>query len=201
MICMLLWQSLGGATVNGQRLANKPALQLSTSIVEEKYCRDGGESLRIHLSLRYQNAGTHKLILYKGSSLVSRYFVSRTVKAATRKHYVEVVRNEIVFPPEQESLDSASPGEAFAILESGKSFVAETEVDIPVRDKSDPHSGFLPPGRYVLEIVVSTWLQSPDLAKALESRWRKSGLLWYRPITSLPMPFAVHRERNPSRCE
>jgi len=199
--CMPLCQSLEAATVNGQSLVIKPALQLKTSIVNERYCRDGGESLRIRLRLHYQNVGHYTLILYKGASLVSQYFVSRTVTAARRKHYVEHVRNEIIFPSEQETLDSARPTEAFAIIEPGKTFVIETEVDIPVRDKSDPHSGFLSPGGYVLQIVVSTWLQSPGLARVLNTRWRKTGLLWYRPVTSSPMSFDVREDRNPVKCE
>lgn len=199
-ICLSLWQNFGDLSVNGHRVQNS-GLKLRTSIVTERHCYNGGETLRIHLRLLYQNSTDQKLILYKGSSLVSQYLVSRTVRAATKKHYVEVVRNEITFPSESEPVDSASPGEPFALIEPGKSFTTEAEVDIPVRDKSDPESGFLDPGRYVLQIVISTWLQSPDLALRLKRRWRRFGRLWYRPVVSLPMSFIVRRERLAVKCE
>lgn len=179
----------------------KVQLELKASVLEQRYCRDGGESLRMELLLRYTNKGTERLILYKESRLIFGYLISRSVKAAARKHYLETVRFEIAFPPEQELFDSSGPGAAFAILEPGASSMTHSEVDIPILDASYPSSGFLPAGHYVLQIQVSTWLQSPELATALRSRWRKFGLLWYRPVTSLPMPFAVNRERSPSKCE
>lgn len=200
-ILALSWQPFGGPAVNGEKLANKPALRLSTTIIQERYCRDGGETLRIRLRLHYKNTAHHKVILYKGSRLVPHYFVSRTVRSASRNHYFEVGRNEVIFPTEQESLDSTSPGEPFAIIEPGKSFLSEAEVDIPVVDSSYPRSGFLRPDRYALRIVVATWLQSPELAPTLRRRWRRFGLLWYRPMTSAPMPFAVHKKRLSGQCE
>src|SRR3989442_9871168 len=169
----LLCQNLGGSVVNGQSLADKPAVQLSTSIIEERYCRDGGESLRIRLRLRSHNAGHHKVILYKESRLIVGSLISRNAAAARKRRYLQTIRPEIRFPSDSEVFKEDKPDEAFIILRSGAAFLTETEVDIPVRDKSDPHSGLLPPGHYVLQIQVSTWLQSPEPATALRRRWRK----------------------------
>ena len=177
--------------------AMKASLELTTEVLTKCYCRDGSQTLQMTLRLKYRNGGSQSLILYKGSSLIVRYMISRNVEAAKRRHYSQVVRLEIRFPEEQELFNDPTPGEDFVILSPGNSHSADSEIQIPI---SEPSDQFLSPGHYVLQVQVPTWLQSKDLAKTLRQRWRKSGALWFAPVTSLPMGFSVEKHYSATEC-
>ena len=179
----------------GAAMQSRP--ELTTKVLTKRYCRDGSQTLQMTLRLKYRNRGRQSLILSKESSLIVRYMISRNVEAAKRGHYSQVVRLEIRFPEESELFNDPTPGADFVIVSPGNSYYADSEIQIPI---SEPSDQFLSPGDYVLQVQVPTWLQSKDLAKTLRQRWRKSGTLWFAPLTSLPMGFSVEKHYSATEC-
>ena len=53
---------------------------------------------------------------------------------------------------------------------------------------------------HVLQVTVLHWYESRALAQKLRESWQRSGLLWFEPVTSAPVPFNVAEERPASGC-
>jgi hypothetical protein len=79
-------------------------------------------------------------------------------------------------------------------LETKRRISAETERTVP------DEFGGIPPGPYVLQITVSTWLGSSELASSLRKRWEGIGLFWLDNITSQPMKFVVDDKQSSTQC-
>lgn len=70
---------------NTQSGNSRTALQLMTSVVETRYCSPS--NLEVNLRLEFKNTGEAVLLFRKNSLVLSRYMVSRTLKAASGKDY------------------------------------------------------------------------------------------------------------------
>jgi hypothetical protein len=186
--------------MNHNSVVKKEQLQLTTSIIQQKYCNNGSPSLRVKLLLDYKNVGTCILILYKGSSLVSRYLVSRNTKAAAARDYVQDVRLELRPLEKDHNFDELTPRDDFVVLRPNDHYKAESDVDLPMKDSANPNPDFLGPGNYFLQINVSTWNESADLARKLRDRWRQQGTLWLDSVLSEPMSFTVEEHPKIVSC-
>jgi len=194
-------QAKGDLSVNRTLRTRKQQLRLTTSVIDQKYCNNGSLSLRIKLLLRYKNVGTESVVLYKGASLVSSYLISHSAKAAAARNYVQVVRLEIKSSEEPNHFDTAGPGDDFIILQPNIFYTVESEVDIPIAESANPNPDFLRAGTYFLQIKVSTWSESKNLARRLRNRWQQSGVLWFNDIVSQPMLFTVEKQPKIVDCQ
>jgi hypothetical protein len=186
--------------MNRNFFLSKEQLQLTTGIIEQKYCNTGSPSLRIKLLLKYKNVGRQALILYKGSSLVSRYLISSSTKAASARDYVQDVRLEIKSSEGTYYFNTPNPGDDFVILKPNGLYSTESEVDLPIEDSTSPNPDFLRAGTYFLQVNVSTWNESVNLARKLRYRWRQNGALWFNKVLSQPMSFTVEEQPKIVDC-
>jgi hypothetical protein len=180
--------------------SRKAQLQLTTSIIEQKYCNTGSPSLRIKLLLDYKNVGSSAVILYKGSSLVSRYLISRSTKAAAARDYARDVRLELKSLEGSDHFNTRNPGNDFVILKPNGFYRTESAVDLPITDSGNPNPDFLRAGTYFLQVNVSTWNESANLGHKLRYRWRHTGALWFSNVLSRPMSFSIEEQPKIVDC-
>jgi hypothetical protein len=181
----------------------RPPLQLSTTVISQDYCTGDAEldGLRMKLLLHYANSGQQPLILYKGSNLVSRLMVSHNSEdAAARRFELNASLTQFTEGGDVK-VEAPTPGSLFVILAPGASYDTEESVSVfAVRDDARRIGGAISSGEYVLQVRVSTWPESGDLARKLHDLWQPSGRLWYEPVISAPMRFKIDRNRLVRDC-
>lgn len=186
---------------NSQSGDTRTALQLDTSVVETRYCSPS--NLEVNLRLEFKNTGAAVLLFPKNSLVMSRYMVSRTLKAASRKDYeldVSPMVNTALMP--KLDTEAAFDNLGFEILKPGDSYATNRKFRIPfVSHRHAVTQDSLRPGDYFLQIKVWTSYESPLVVEKLRSRWRQEGYLWSDPLTSSPMPFAIPRKQKVSQCK
>jgi hypothetical protein len=194
-----------GASGTEKRDKREPEsrLQLAVKIVSSEYCRADPEldSLRLKLKLTFTNRRKEPLILYKGSSLVSRIMISRnSADAAAKRFEVSSLLTQLTSGASR-CYKGAIPTSCFVVLPPGASFEIETVVGVfAVRGDAREIAGAVKSGDHLLQVEVVTWHESDELAKNLQARWLRHGLLWYEPITSAPVEFTVSLNRNVVDC-
>lgn len=191
-----------GADMPVDSVQDTEQLQLTGSIIDRNYCDK--DHLKMSIRLNYKNVGWQPLILYKHSIVAPKFMVSRNVKAAEAKKYLKDV-SAMVNPILPGPLDINVPGHdsVFVILQPGESYspVIQTVVHLLyITDGTDIDSNSLGPGDYVIETMVWTWYDSPELAVKLRERWQHLGFLWTKTVKSQPIPFKIDRERNVVNC-
>lgn len=179
-------------------------LQLTTTIIRKKYCKNDDSSLALNLKLqlRYTNVGNQPLILYKGSKLIHRHTTSRSVEDAEAKRFTSDYSLSIYSEGGSE-INKSSLDRLFVILQPGDKYEREALNIVALRvvpDATEAPAGALPPGEYFLQVETSSWPESDELAKDLHNQWRQSGLLWYDPVVSVPMQLKVERRRSVVEC-
>lgn len=191
------------ATRQADNAQQKKPLQLTASIINQKYCVGDAELdvLGINVRLTFTNIGRQPLILYKGSSLVSRIMISRNQEdAAARRFEVDATFTHVTTGG-RKRIDEPVPGKLFVILPPGGSFETETGASVFVaREESGKIEGSVKSGDHVLLVEVATWTGSKELAERLRTRWQRYGLLWYEPVISQPLPFKVEKRRVVENC-
>lgn len=180
-------------------------LRLTTSLVSSQYCKEPGSdtsiNLRLKLRLQYTNLGQQPLILYKYDNSISRTMVSRDPADAFNQRYLWDMSLTTVTGGKDVTIESAAPSTSFSVLAPGQFYETETETTVFVRRKiNGGESDGLAPGQYLLQVIVSTWPESGDLAKRLSERWQANGLLWSKPLKSEPMAFKIHAKRKEVNC-
>jgi hypothetical protein len=178
-------------------------LQLTTSVVSQRYCEadDEVDALQLELKLRYTNAGSDAIILDKSSGEIPHVMVSRNLEEAKARQYVSDVRLSLYSVEERKQVVyGSSPGDGFVYLAPGASYETEGYVTLTALRGETKLRGHLEAGNYVLQVTTSTWPESESLAKELRVRWRERGVLWYGNVTSEPMSFEVAKNRIVIDC-
>jgi hypothetical protein len=99
------------------------------------------------------------------------------------------------------TIDSPVPSASFVILRPGQSFDGEAEVTVFVRrGRASKESDGLLPGKYILQVSVSTWPESESLAERLTKRWQGIGTLWFGDLTSETMQLKIDKHRSVVNC-
>lgn len=183
------------------------SLELTTSIVNQRYCQSSDEggynTLRMDLRLRYKNTGRQPVILYKGSRVVYREMVSRTALDAARRSYIFDLSLMVGVEGTLNISDSPVLNKDFVVLLPGAIFeTVAHEGSVLFLKRNDPEnsSDALSTGEYMLQVSTYTFPYSQKLAENLRSRWKTIGVLWSNDLTSRPMAFTVERDRKLSRC-
>ena len=179
-------------------------LRLAIDIIGAKYCRGDDELDVLHLDiqLRYTNVSEQSIILYRGSKLILRQFISRNEKDALDGIH-EAELKFTVYPLGVPTIKGgvAPLPASFVILRSGKSYEIRSSTTIIVlRNDEDRIPGAIGSGDHVLQVKVATWTGSKELAERLRKRWQRYGLLWYEPVISQPLPFKVEKRRVVENC-
>ncbi len=176
------------------------SLQLTASIVSQRYCKEDGDydSLGLKLRLRFKNVGNQKVILYKGSKSVIRTTVGPSIEDVESGRLLSDIRFS-VYTQGGYKIDTLSPGQAFIILPPNGTFEKETETVVMVAKKAEA-GAVLPGGKYYVQVTVSTFPETEDLARELLGRWAQSGVLWFDKISSQPIRLNVPASRVKSTC-
>jgi hypothetical protein len=180
-------------------------VRLTTTLISQRYCKEPGNdmsaNLRMKLRLRYTNQAQQSVILYKYDNTISRAMVSKSPIDAVAQRYVWDLMLTTVTGGKEETIESATPGTSFTVLQPGQFYEAQEEITVFVRrGRNGKESDGLPPGDYFLQVVVSTWPESVSLAEGLRKRWQAIGLLWSGGLKSEPAAFRVDEKRREVNC-
>jgi hypothetical protein len=180
---------------------SKPQLRLTTEILEQSYCSIGRDiSLQLKLRLRYTNLSDQRLIVYNGHDLFFQTKIRNGAPPGTPSSEV-LLLNMRYFDEELERIDARSPGRVFAKLAPGASFERELITGVGVADASAaPSDTTVRPGTHILQLIVSTWYQSPKLAEKLRQQWQREGFLWSQPLYSVPLKLTIDKPSTTSPC-
>jgi hypothetical protein len=177
------------------------SLRLTIKVLDMKYCPGDAEldSLVMRVKFSYRNVGTQAIILYKGSNVISRIMVRRS---ADRNDALEL--NSLisyVTDGQTAAFTQKDPPNAFVVLASAETFETETFTRLfVVKGDARPIQGAITSGTHFLQLEVPTWPSAKAEALRLRRIWKRSGFLWYVPITSAPVRFDVPRERAVETC-
>ena len=167
-------------------------LELTTSIIDQRYCSDGG--LIFTLRYDFHNKNGETILLDKRSSIVPGYDISRNARlAAAGKHKVSV-EYLLGIDGKLLTLDPNPDISQFVTLKAGESYSAEHEFRILGTDEK------LKPGGYVLQFSVVTWHYQAASNIAWREKWRDKGYLWTNFIRSQPMPFVIDKHPEFVQC-
>jgi len=182
---------------------DRSPLRLTLAVLGQKYCAayEDMDMLHAEVLLTFTNISNHPLILYRGSNLVVRTLVSKSVEeAAAGKHELDAVPTWITSGPSKPREYGKTPDNDFTILPPGGTFETNTVVGFAVSRSDEAPSHMIRSGMHVLEVVVSTWPESAARAKELAARWANSGSLWYTSIRSEPVVVRVDSSRSVEDC-
>lgn len=200
----------GGVVIQGQTnsdtsvvemTAGKDALhaqlQLSTSVVEQRYCSDG--RVRFQLRLDFTNAGKQPVVLDKRSSTIPKYLVSRDAKAAGVKKFQAKIERLIGLNSSGMSLESTLDESSFLTLKPGETYSLTKPISFLIARTGDKE-GSIRAENHVLQIVVVTWYYPRFSNVKAREQWRQKGYVWSDDITSLPMPFNIEKQHMGVMC-
>lgn len=185
-----------------EQVSTRPELELTSRIIERKYCNGGG--MLLILQSKYKNVGEANLILFKYAQSPFEYRVSQSNKAARAKKYEQVISPMMGSGPSLVHFGDEPPNDYFVILGPGQSYTPVNTITIPmfIVDAKRGSRDYLGPGEHVLQLNISTWPFDNVVEEELRIRWQRFGILRTKPVLSLPMVFQVERpnERSLSDC-
>jgi hypothetical protein len=195
---------ISSAGVAAQTDSTRPQLILSAEMLGQQYCANspGMATMQMRLRLRYTNAGTQKIILYRGDDLFYQAEIRSVRVEGGARPYKIAVLNARYLEVENEPVDQPSPNKLFIILHPGASYETETTVGVGLVPQSamrDRHAIF--EGEHTLQLVVSTWYRSPALAEKLRAQWQRKGFLWSMPVATSPITFRAERPQSLPPCK
>ena len=176
-------------------------LQLTAEIIEQKYCSSNHKiTLQLKLRVRYTNLGSERLIIYQGHDLFYQIRVRNDMANGTQPYEV-LLLNMHYFDEEFERIDASSPGKVFEKLAPREVFERELVTGLGVTDDdSSGSSTTVRPGRHTVQVIVSTWYQTPQLAQKLREQWQRKGVLWTQPLYSIPISLVIEKPAVAPPC-
>src|SRR5262249_27770412 len=171
--------------------------------VDQKFCSatPTTDLLQIALQLTFTNVSESKIILYRGSNVIVRTRVSRTLDdASIGKYELDSSTTVIQTEPDMKMIGAPKPGDAFAIIPPDGVLKTTASVSLEVSRSSKSPSFALSPGPHILQIVVSTWPRWFDSPDAVAARWRSSGSLWTNELVSQYATIYVDEHRSIETC-
>lgn len=179
-----------------------PQLQLTARVLEQSYCSANADtmSLQLKFRLRYTNQSSQRLIIYKGHDLFFQTKIRREGDQAGQSYQVHLL-NMHYFDEEFEPIDVRSPSKVFVTLAPNESFERELIKGLGVTDASKERSSTsVHPGEHTLQLIVSTWYQTPKLAEQLRLKWQRKGYLWSQPLVSAPLHLNIQKPAAAPAC-
>ncbi len=167
-------------------------LELTASIIDQRYCSDGG--LIFTLRYNFRNKKGETILFDKRSSLVSGYTISRNAQLAAAGKHKRSVHYLLGIDGKLMTLDPNPDISQFVTLKAGESYSSDHEFRVLGSDKK------LEPGGYVLQFSVETWHYPAASNIAWREKWRDKGYLWTNFLTSRPMPFVIDKHPEFVQC-
>lgn len=197
--------SIDGASAQPMALQKHdgPPLRLAVNIVDQKYCAGDADldALKLNVRFTFTNISHRQLILYKSADLISQIMIGETLADIEAGQFQVDSSVTQLIAVEEKCFRGSAPSRCFVVLPPGASYEAQTTVRVfVVRNEKREITGAVASGEHVLQVRVSTWPESEGLSKELRRRWEHIGCLWYDPITSVPMPFKVEKQRKVVDC-
>jgi hypothetical protein len=203
LACILLSAGAPAANVIAIKSSPPEALGLSIKVEGEQYCIGDSEldGLRLKARLVYTNHGKETLILYKGSTTVSRLMISRTFADAAAKRFEVDSSLTAATSGGEKCYRGSVPSTCFVSLQPNASYEVETNIRLfVVRGDARAITGAVMSGDHLLQVEVPTWHESNELAEQVGRRWQQNGTLWSTPVTSAPLLFTVKKEHQVVDC-
>ena len=203
LACVLLSAGAPAANVIAIKSSPPEALRLSVKVEGEQYCTGDSEldGLRLKARLVYTNHGKEKLILYKGSTTISRLMISRTLADAAAKRFEVDSSITSATSGGEKCYRGRVPSSCFVSLQPNASYEVETTIRLfVVGGDAREITGAVMSGDHVLQVEVPTWHESDELAVQVARRWQQNGTLWSTPVTSDPLLFTVKKEHQAVDC-
>ena len=167
-------------------------LELTASIIDQRYCSDGGLIFRLRYNFRNKKGET--ILFDKRSSIVPGYEISRNAQlAAAGKHKISV-HYLLGIDGKLLTLDPNPDISQFVTLKAGESYSSDHEFRVLGSDEK------LEPGGYVLQFSVITWNYEAASNIAWREKWRDKGYLWTNFLESQPMPFVMDKHPEFVQC-
>lgn len=200
--CVSGWQENSKAAAAQQTQAPaKNSLKLTTSILDQSYCTNG--SVRMLLRFRYTNTGSEAIILPRSNFAFPRVTISSSQEAAAKRRYEAEVHRfypTILNQPFPSGGPTPDPNR-FVTLQPGEAYEEDATPRYNYLFLTGFSGGRLRKGDHILQISVSTWNETTELAKELSLAWRKFGILWWGDVTSEPMAFTVEKPATTIDCK
>jgi hypothetical protein len=176
------------------------SLNLKVEPIQHRYCKGDSEItfLQVRSTFEYANKGRTALLLKKGETFVQAIRIATSATALARNDYVmNISRTSALNPSTKET---PPPKSSFVSLKSGESFKASDLFDLPVVLKPSlaNRAGVLP-GHYFVQLLVSTWQGSDELAGRTEAALA-IGRIWTAPIRSEAIALDVDPANVISDC-
>ena len=161
--------------------------ELTASILDQRYCTDGGLIFRLRYDFRNKKGET--ILFDKRSSIVPGYTISRNAQlAAAGKHKISV--HYLLGIDDNPNPDISQ----FVTLKAGESYSSDHQFRVLGSDEK------LEPGGYVLQFSVITWNYETASNIAWREKWRDKGYLWTNFLESQPMPFVIDKHPQFVQC-
>lgn len=197
-------RQLFGRTLTTSQEKKEPSLALTAEVASMTYCSGDDEvaTMQIELRLRYTNLVSQPAILYRGSGDIMKVILSRTEREAELGH----IDFEMTLSNYAQGSDkvhfSSPPNASFTRLRKAEFLEVRRMVPIPFkRRKGTGQYGGVTQGKHVLQVVTSIWPDSRSAAETLRRKWSDKGMLWFHPVTSVPMPFEIVEPPTLKACE
>jgi hypothetical protein len=182
--------------------APQPALRLTAEVVGRRYCAGNKLNiLQLSIRLRYQNAGSQKLIVYRGKNFFYQTRIRGGTGAAPSRPYEVVVTNSRFNDAQAEDVNGRKPGSAFVTLSPGGTYETTVVVGVGVTPEGfERFPNSVAPGEHTLQLIVSSWYESRKLAEEMRARWQGAGLLWIDPVATQPLKFVAGDDAPAAAC-
>ena len=167
-------------------------LELTASILDQRYCTDGG--LIFTLRYNFHNKKGETILLDKRSSIVPGYTISRNARLAAAGKHKRSVHYLLGIDGELLTVDPNPDISQFVTLKAGESYSSDHEFRVLGSDKK------LEPGGYVLQFSIETWHYPAVSNIAWREKWRDKGYLWTDFLKSQPMPFVIDKHPEFVQC-
>jgi len=172
-------------------------LQLSTSVIQERYSEEAGAKLlRLTVKLNYSNIGSRPILLDKKSSMVYRKLVSRSLRDASKMNYVYDETSSFIDVRSMQVVgmqpDGSPEKESFINLKPQESYSLKNELILRLYNGTSDTEDFLRAGTHFLQIKVATWYYFAD-PELYRDKWSAEGYLWSQDVTSVPMPLTIKK--------
>jgi len=202
VICLLGISFQAGASADNPSTKRSP-LQLAITLADRKYCSATTDTDVLHLDIQltFTNVSRSNIILFRGSNVVVRTLVSRTLEdASAGKQELESAATVIRSGPATKIIQAKRPGDAFTILPPGGIFQTNASVSLEVSRTAEAPTHALRAGPHILQLVVSTWPRGFETPNQVAARWLDSGVLWHRPLASEYIPILVDDHHPVEEC-
>ena len=167
-------------------------LELTASILDQRYCTDGG--LIFTLRYNFHNKKGETILFDKRSSLVSSYAISRNARLAAAGRHKRYFAGLLGIDGKLMTVDPNPDISQFVTLKAGESYSSDHEFRVLGSDKK------LEPGGYVLQFSVETWHYAAASNIAWREKWRDKGYLWTNFLKSQPVPFVIDKHPEFVQC-